>query len=114
MLHIVEQAVQVLVSAVGRTEADPSCRSCSVARDATDELEIHYSEEWVSEEAFRRHLQSEMFRRVLMAMDMSCEDPHVTVGNLSGRRGIFYLQEEALAEPLASPACGGRHEGFCK
>jgi hypothetical protein len=21
---------------------------------------------------------------------------------------------EALAEPLASPACGGRHEGFCK
>ena len=24
------------------------------------------------------------------------------------------LQIEALAEPLASPACGGRHEGFCK
>ena len=43
--------------------------------------------------AFRKHLRSEEFRRVLMAMDMCCEEPKVLVGNLSGGSGMDYLRE---------------------
>ena len=53
----------------------------------------HYSEAWGSEVAFRLHLQSEVFRRILAAMDMCCEEPQITIGNLSGRGGIAHMQE---------------------
>ena len=78
---------------VGRTEATPGCLTCTVARDAADKNRIRYQETWDAEPAFRRHVQSDEFQRVLVAMDMCREEPRVVIGNLSGRSGIAYLQE---------------------
>ena len=86
------QAVQLLVSAVGCTEAKAGCRECRVVRDATEEERVSYSEQWDSEPAFQRHLKSDEFHRVLVAMELSCEEPKVVVGSLTGHRGIAYLQ----------------------
>lgn len=91
--HDLEQAVNLLVSVVGLTKARSSCKTCSVARDASEEGVIHYCEAWDSVSAFQRHLHSDTFRRVLTAIDMCIEEPQVTIGDLSGRRGIAYLQE---------------------
>ncbi len=88
-----DRAIQLLLSGVGRTEAKLDCRACTVARDANEPNRVRYSETWKLESAFRKHVQSEEFRRVLMAMDMCCEEPQVVIGNLSGRSGISYLQE---------------------
>jgi quinol monooxygenase YgiN len=87
------QAVQLLVSAVGCTEAKAGCRECRVVRDATEGDRVRYSEQWDSEPAFHRHLKSDEFHRVLVAMELSCEEPKVVVGNLIGHRGIAHLQE---------------------
>jgi len=51
------------------------------------------SEIWHSESGFQKHAQSDAFRRVLVAMDMCCEEPRIVIGNLSGRNGMAYLQE---------------------
>lgn len=88
-----DQAVQLLVSAVGRTEAALGCKGCTVARDAAEDGLVHYHETWETKAAFQRHLRSEEFKRVLMAMDMCSEEPQVTVGNLTGRNGIAYLEK---------------------
>jgi quinol monooxygenase YgiN len=66
----VERAIKMLLSSVGATEAKRGCLTCSVARDTTDEDLVRYSEMWDSEPEFQRHVQSEEFRRVLLAMDM--------------------------------------------
>ena len=50
-------------------------------------------EEWESAEAFRRHIRSEEFRRVLVAVDMCCEEPQIVIGNLSGHSGMEYLRK---------------------
>lgn len=89
----VERAVQLLLSGVGRTEAEPGCRECVVARDAAEAAHLRYSEAWDTEGAFLRHLNSEEFRRVLVAMDLCDEEPQVVVGNLLGRQGIGFLQQ---------------------
>ncbi len=89
---VLSQAVDLLRSIIDRTEALPGCKRCSVSHDAVDAQRVRYDGVWDSEAAFRRHVQSEDFRRVLTAMDMSCEEPQVTVGTLSGRIGIAYLQ----------------------
>lgn len=88
-----DRAVQVLLSVVGHTQAKPGCRACTVGRDATEEGRVHYSEEWDSEQGFERHVRSEEFRRVLLAMDLCCEEPQIVVGNLSGHSGIAYVRK---------------------
>lgn len=88
-----EQAVQLLVSGIGRTEAKPGCRECLVARDAASEGHLRYSEAWDVEASFRRHIRSEEFQRVMVAMDMCSEEPRITIGELSGRKGMEYLKE---------------------
>ena len=93
-----ESAVQLLLSVVGHTEAKPGCRSCSVARDAGREGRVRYEETWSSEASFHQHVRSEEFRRVLVAMDMCCEEPQVVIGNLSGRSGLDCLRELREAE----------------
>lgn len=87
------EAVQLLLSAAGCTEAKPGCRECLISRDATHEGLVHYREQWNSESAFKEHLKSDEFMRVLVAMDLCSEEPAVVVGNLTGRRGIAWLRE---------------------
>lgn len=87
------QAIQLLVSVGGRIEAKPGCLDCLVSRDSISENRMRYSESWASEPPLLRHLQSDEFQRVLLAMDMCCEEPQVAIGNFSGQTGLLYLQE---------------------
>jgi len=99
----VEHAVQLLLSTIDRTESKTGCQSCSVARDAVEARRVRYNEIWKNEVVFRKHVQSEEFQRVLVAMDMSCEKPTVTVGTLTGQTGIAYLLGlHGSSEPAAT------------
>ena len=88
-----EKAVGLLVSGTGCTEATPGCRSCTVTHDVGEKNQVRYSEEWDGKAAFVRHLRSEEFRRILVAMDMCSSEPLVRIGNISGRIGLQYLRE---------------------
>lgn len=88
-----EGALHLLRSVVGLTLAKPGCRACSVLRDTVEEERVRYREEWESDSTFRRHVRSGEFRRVLMAMDMACEEPQVLVGSLTGISGMESLRE---------------------
>jgi len=101
----VENAVRLLLSVKGNIQAKRGCRDCGVRVDATDAGLIHYLEEWESEEAFRQHVRSEDFRRVLIAVDLCCEEPRIVVGNLSGHSGMEHLRrlrEERDKIPIAT------------
>jgi quinol monooxygenase YgiN len=89
----VDQAVRVLLSVRGNIQGKRGCRDCRVGMDADDAGLVHYGEEWESEEAFHQHLRSEEFRRVLIALDLCCEEPRIVVGNLSGQIGMAYLRK---------------------
>lgn len=89
----VESAVGLLRSNIEMIGAKAGCRGCILARDAVVEGRIHYSEEWESEAPFRQHLRSGEFQRVLLAMDMSAEEPEVIVGTFSGHCGIAHLRK---------------------
>lgn len=92
--EVLEQAVHLLVSGIECTEAVPGCCLCAVTQDVGGKAQrVFYREEWESEPAFVRHLQSEEFRRVLTVMDMCSSEPLVRIGDLSGRSGLDYLRE---------------------
>ncbi|MDF7806930.1 antibiotic biosynthesis monooxygenase [Pontiellaceae bacterium B12219] len=87
------QAIQLLISGCGKTEAKPGCQQCQVTKDTVKGNRVRYTEAWNTQADFDRHLQSEEFRRVLVALDMCCEEPKVAVGNFSGHTGLPYLQQ---------------------
>jgi len=89
----VDRAVRLLLSVKVDILTKRGCRACDVSTEAADSGVVHYREEWESEEAFREHVRSEEFRRVLIAMDMSSEEPRIVVGNFSGHSGMAYLRE---------------------
>jgi quinol monooxygenase YgiN len=90
-LKDVDRAVRLLLSVRGSIQRKHGCRVCEVGMEASDASLVHYREEWESEEFFHQHVQSEEFRRVLIAVDMCCEEPRIMVGNLSGQIGMEYL-----------------------
>ena len=92
-----ERAVQLLLSVRADILTKRGCRSCDVATEAGEEGVVHYREVWESGELFHEHVRSEEFRRVLIAMDLSCEEPRIAVGKLSGHSGLAYLR--SLREP---------------
>lgn len=99
-----ERAVRLLLSVKGSIQAKHGCHACMIGVEAADASLIHYHEEWESEETFYQHIQSEEFRRVLIAMDLCIEEPRILVGNLSGHCGMAALRkllEEEIAIPIA-------------
>ena len=89
----VDHAVRLLRSVMGIIQAKRGCLACRIGMDAADADLVHYLEKWESEEAFRRHVRSEEFRRILIAVDLCCEEPGIVVGNRSGHSGMAYLRK---------------------
>ena len=99
----VDHAVQLLLSVRGNIQAKRGCRACDVGMEAAEPGLVHYHEEWESAEVFHRHVRSEEFRRVLIAVDLCSEEPRIVVGNLSGHSGMEYLgklREEGGKVPI--------------
>ena len=88
-----DQAIQLLISGCGKIEAKPGCQQSRVSKDTEKGTHVRYTEIWNTQADFDRHLQSEEFRRVLVALDLSAEEPEVAVGNFSGHTGLRYLQK---------------------
>lgn len=88
-----DAAAKLLFSVVGQIEVKPGCRRCLVGRCMGEDCCIAYQEMWDSEKAFRRHIRSEEFQRVLAAMDLCDQEPGVMIGTLTGNCGIEFLRK---------------------
>jgi quinol monooxygenase YgiN len=89
----VKHAVQLLLSVKENIQAKHGCRACKVGVDAADSGLVQYLEEWESAELFHKHVRSEEFRRILIAMDLCSEEPRIMIGDLSGHIGMEYLRK---------------------
>ncbi len=101
------RALDLLRSAAGPTRVKRGCRSCHVGQDIMEESTVRYSEEWETEEAFRRHIRSDDFWPVLLAIDLGSQTPRVTVGNASPDQGVEILRALRRPSPGANVADSG-------
>jgi quinol monooxygenase YgiN len=53
-----------------------------------EEDEILYMEQWLTKEALQRHIQSDLFMRILEVMELSAVSPQLSFQEFSGTRGI--------------------------
>ena len=103
------QVLAALRSVLGPTQAEPSCSASQVYEEDGPDSAILYVEEWNSESEFRDHVRSELYRRVLAAIDLSKSAPEVCIYNVSNVQGLELVQEiresggKAPASAASSP-----------
>jgi quinol monooxygenase YgiN len=96
------RALDLFRSAIEPIRVKPGCRGCYMLRDAAEEGSLRYTEEWTSADAFRRHVRSEEFWPILIAMDLCAAEPQVRIGDLIMRGGLDLLLQLREAPPLDS------------
>jgi quinol monooxygenase YgiN len=102
------QILAALRSVQGRTRDEPSCSAVQVYEEDGPEAAILYVEEWESESGFREHVRSELYRRILAAVDLSKTAPEIRFYQVSKVEGLELLQNirgcGSGVAPAESPA----------
>jgi quinol monooxygenase YgiN len=86
-----------LRSVQGPTQAEPSCSAAQVYEEDSPEAAILYVEEWESESEFRDHVRSDLYRRILAAIDLSKSSPEVKFFQVSNVQGLELVEQ--IREP---------------
>jgi quinol monooxygenase YgiN len=95
-----EQVVlDILRSVIGTTRLKSGCMDCAAYTDQGEVLAILYFEQWESRETLDRHIQSELYFRVLSAMELANEAPEIYFHEVSDTRGLEYVESLRTASP---------------
>ena len=88
-----EEVIAILVSVVGPTEGQPGCLGCRILQNQEDTEQITFTEEWASEAQLKRHVQSDLFRRILTVMDLSSREPQFSLVTISKQLGLETIRK---------------------
>lgn len=91
------QAQSLFRSVVGATLAEGGCRDCHFWCDEGSPSRLMLLEEWVTSENLERYFRSPMCQRVLTAMEMGTAAPEVRFLEVTGERGLEWIEQIRLA-----------------
>ena len=86
------QLIELLRSVQDLTSQCPGCAGSWFSEEDVLHDYIHYSEQWESEEALRQHIRSDLYRRLLAAMELSQRPPDVKFYYCSQTKGLDLIQ----------------------
>ena len=87
-----QEVLELLRSVKGPTQAQPDCMSYRVYEEDDPERSILLLEEWTSDVVFYEYIRSELFRRVLAALELSRCAPEVAIRHVSNSDGLDLIQ----------------------
>lgn len=87
-----EELLCVLRSILGPIQAMSDCHDCLLCHEDGDDGEVIFLEHWESWEAFMRHIRSELYGRMLEAMELSRHEPEVSFFEVSAVQGMELLK----------------------
>ncbi len=91
--------LDILRSVIGRTRVKSGCIDCAVYTNQGEGQTVLYLEQWQSRETLDRHIQSELYFRVLSAMELAGEPPEIYFHEVSDTRGLEYVEALRMASP---------------
>jgi len=90
--------LDILRSVTDTTRLKSGCMACAVYTAQGKAQTILYLEQWQSRETMERHIRSELYFRVLSAMELADEPPEIYFHEVSETKGLEYVV--ALRTPL--------------
>jgi quinol monooxygenase YgiN len=83
----------ILRSVQGPTQAQLRCLSCRLYEEDGFEEAVYYCETWESDAALEQHIRSELYRRILSALELSRVPPEVSFYSVSETRHMELIVE---------------------
>ena len=97
------EVLEVLRSIQGPVLAQPGCAACHIYEEQGEDDAVILVEMWESQAALEKHLRSEIYRRVLGAIELSGSPPDIRFDHVSSTEGM------ELIERSRNPAAGPGH-----
>ena len=86
------QVVEILRSVQDLTRPCPGCLGCWLCEEDCLHNQIQYAEQWESEKALHEHIRSNLYRRVLAAMELSRRPPEVKFHYTESAKGFELIE----------------------
>jgi quinol monooxygenase YgiN len=86
------QVIDLLRSIQDLTRPSPGCVGCWLSEEDYAHSHIRYSEQWETEEALHNHIRSDLYRRVLSAMELSKRPPEVGFYHSTQQQGFELIE----------------------
>ena len=84
--------VEILKSVQDLTRPIPGCGGSWLSEDDGLHNHVRYAEQWDSEEALQQHVRSDLYRRVLGALELSKQKPEVKFYRTIEIKGLDFIE----------------------
>jgi quinol monooxygenase YgiN len=92
------QLLEILRSLVDLTRPCPGCMGCWLSEEDFLDNHVLYAEQWETEEALHEHIRSDLYLRLLSAIELSQQPPEVSFYYSTETKG-FNLVETVRRQP---------------
>ncbi|MBW1635110.1 MAG: antibiotic biosynthesis monooxygenase [Deltaproteobacteria bacterium] len=89
----IDKIIEILASVKGQVAGKTGCISCLILQEVNNENRISYEELWENQEQFNKHIRSNLYQKILVAIDMSSQPPIVKFSTISSVTGMELLRE---------------------
>ena len=93
-----QEAINVIISTLGRTRVEPGCQSCDVYRSVRNESLLVLAERWDTMGHLEHHIRSDNYRNVLAWIDMSDRPPEIHFDIVSQSAGLELIENVRCKE----------------
>jgi quinol monooxygenase YgiN len=84
--------LEVFQAIQGPVLAQPGCIGCHIYEEQGPEPTVVLVEKWESEAALQAHLRSEIYRRILGAIELSGSAPEISFDYVSATEGMDLIE----------------------
>ena len=93
--------VELLRHIQGVARGRPGCLESGVYEQCGGDRDILYLEQWQSSEELSRHIQSDLYLRLLLALELAERAPEVSFHEISDSKGLPWIETwRADGEPV--------------
>jgi quinol monooxygenase YgiN len=97
-----KEAVEIFKSLRESLSSKQGCAGCNAYESVEAPNRLFYIEQWTTRNALYRHIQSDLYRRILNVMDLASETPEVSFHETVQIGGMELIQDlrEAEVRPI--------------
>ena len=86
------QLLEILRSLVDLTRPCPGCMGCWLSEEDFLRNHVLYAEQWETEEALHEHIRSDLYLRLLSAIELSQQPPEVSFYYTAETKGFNLVE----------------------
>lgn len=102
------ETIELLRSVEDLARPTPGCVGCWLSEEDYLHNHIRYAEQWESEESLHEHIRSDLYRRVLTAMELSKQKPEVNFYYCSQTKGLDLIEAARRQARQHEPAANNK------